>query len=282
MRRRFMQVDVFSHDPFKGNPLGVVIDGQGLSTQQMKDYATWSNLSEVTFVLPPSEEVADFRFRIFAGDQEYPFAGHPTLGTARAWLAAGGQPKNSGHVIAQCQAGLIPVRINESVLSFQSPARVRSHALDQAELQPICEILGISAEHVDAAFWADNGPGWVAVLLNSAQAVLELSPDASKHQGQWKIGVLGPLEPQDANRRGGFEVRALKFADGVLLEDPVTGSLNAAAAEWLIENGRATAPFTNHQGTVLGRRGRVDFELVDGTLWTGGATQVLIDGYFNV
>lgn len=276
MRRRFMQVDVFSRDPYKGNPLGVVLDGEGLDTAQMQDYSSWSNLSEVTFVLPPSDGHADFRFRIFAGEQEFPFAGHPTLGTVKAWLAAGGRPQNATEVIAECQAGPVPVRVQDELLFFQSPALLRSEALEEAEVRKISEILGIDAEAITAAFWADNGPGWRAVLLEDADAVLALAPDASRHPGMWKIGVLGPLES------GGFEVRALKFADGVLREDPVTGSLNAAAAEWLVAHQLAEVPFCNRQGTVLGRRGLVRFQQEDGTLWTGGATNVLIDGHIEL
>lgn len=276
MRRRFMQVDVFSQDPYKGNPLGVVLDGDGLDAAQMRDYSSWSNLSEVTFVLPPSDGRADFRFRIFAGQQEFPFAGHPTLGTVKAWLASGGSPQNPAEVLAECQAGLVPVRVQEDLLSFQSPALLRSEALDAAQVRQISELLGIDSAEIAAAFWADNGPGWRAVLLDSADAVLALAPDASRHHGVWKIGVLGPLAS------GGFEVRALNFADGVLREDPVTGSLNAAAAEWLLARRLAEAPFCNRQGTVLGRRGRVEFQQDHGVLWTGGATHVLIDGHIDL
>lgn len=275
MQRRFQQVDVFSATAYKGNPLGVVLDGSGLDTAAMQDYARWSNLSEVTFILPATSSAADYRFRIFARDREYPFAGHPALGTARAWLHAGGAPRDPQRLIAECGAGLVPIKIEETALSFASPQAIRSGALDPEELAGISRILGIEPAAIRDASWVDNGPGWAAVLLEDADRVLELVPDPSALPGRWKIGVFGALP---ASACEDYEVRALAIENGALREDPVTGSLNGAAAAWLIEAGHASAPLVNRQGTKVGFDGRVQLGLEDGQVWVGGQTAVLIEG----
>lgn len=275
MKRRFMQVDVFSEHPYKGNPLGVVLDGQSLSDEQMRDYSRWSNLSEVTFVLPPEDDQADYRFRIFSGETEFPFAGHPTLGTAHAWLASGGTPREHGKIHAQCTAGVVPVKFEASHYSFVSPPLQRTGEFDDERREAVREILGVAQEQILATQWVDNGPGWSAVLLDSADTVLGLQPDASKHRQKWKIGVVGALPEGEA---ASFEIRAFNFNHGALREDPVTGSLNAGVAQWLVDNGRASLPFSNRQGSVMGHRGIVDFNSFGDQLWTGGSVTSLIEG----
>ncbi len=276
MQRRFYQVDVFSSTPYKGNPLGVVLDGQGLETEAMQDYSLWSNLSEVTYVLPASDEQADFQFRIFARQHEYRFAGHPALGTARAWLDAGGVPHNPRQLILECGAGLVPINIDGDVLSFASPATIRSGDLEADELKELVTILDIDPATVKDSQWVDNGPGWAAVLLENSEQVLDIVPKIPQGPGRWKIGVIGAL-PQDRWPEK-FEFRALTIEDGALREDPVTGSLNGAATDWLSHAGYTTVPLINRQGTKVGRQGRVHMDRQDSQLWVGGATTILISG----
>ncbi|MET0812573.1 MAG: PhzF family phenazine biosynthesis protein [Microbacterium sp.] len=272
----FRQVDVFGDGTFTGNPVAVVLDADDLSTEQMQRISVWTNLSECTFVTKPTDPGADYAVRIFSLSIELPFAGHPTLGTARAWLSAGGTPRHHGRVIQECGAGLVPVRLEGDALAFAAPRRIRSGAVDAGLLSEVIAILGVDQAKVVAAEWLDNGPGWVGVLLDSAETVLGLTPDASRHPGVWDIGAVGPA-PDGADHR--FELRAF-FTDGEgpLREDPVTGSLNAAAAQWLIETGRADAPYTAHQGTALGRRGRISITRDDDGIWVGGRAEVLVDG----
>lgn len=276
MTHSFRQVDVFGSGPCTGNPLAVVLDAEGIDEETMRRFSIWSNLSECTFVLPPSDPGADYRVRIFALGTELPFAGHPTLGTARAWLDAGGVPREQGLVVQECAAGLIPVRIEDEILAFGAPPRIRSGAVDPELLTSVIEILGVDPDRVVDAEWLDNGPGWVGVLLDSAQTVLDLSPDVSGHAGAWKIGVIGA---QDADADTDFELRAFFGQEsGSMREDPVTGSLNAAAAQWLTATGRAQAPYRAAQGTALGRRGRVFISSSDETLWVGGRAEVVLSG----
>ena len=276
MTHSFRQVDVFGSGPCTGNPLAVVLDAEGIDEETMRRFSIWSNLSECTFVLPPSDPGADYRVRIFALGTELPFAGHPTLGTARAWLDAGGVLREQGLVVQECAAGLIPVRIEDEILAFGAPPRIRSGAVDPELLTSVIEILGVDPARVVDAEWLDNGPGWVGVLLDSAQTVLDLSPDVSGHTGAWKIGVIGA---QDADADTDFELRAFFGQEsGSMREDPVTGSLNAAAAQWLTATGRAQAPYRAAQGTALGRRGRVFISSSDETLWVGGRAEVVLSG----
>lgn len=276
MQRPFRQVDVFGAAPYAGNPVAVVLDAEGIDTDKLARFSVWSNLSECTFVLPPTTPGADYRVRIFSLSTELPFAGHPTLGTARAWLDAGGVSAVRGVVMQECGAGLVPVRIEGDLLSFAAPGRIRSGPVDPAHLARVVDVLGVDPERVVDAEWLDNGPGWVGVLLDSAATVLALKPDASAHPGRWDIGVIGP-SPADAETR--FELRAFFGGDdGPLREDPVTGSLNAAAAQWLLGTGRATAPYLAGQGTAMGRRGRLHIaEDAEGT-WVGGHARVAITG----
>ena len=283
MRRRFQQVDVFSSYPFSGNPLAVVVDGEGLSTEEMQHFARWTNLSETTFLLPPTSPEADYRVRIFTLARELPFAGHPTLGSCHAWLAAGGVPRDAGRIVQECGAGLVPVRRGEQGLAFAAPPLIRTGPVDEAFVQELASVLGIGRGEIVDAQWADNGPGWVAVLLKDADAVLAVEPDFSRYTGEGSldIGLVGPYPP---GAECAWEVRAV-FSDeqGGMREDPVTGSLNASLAQWLLSTGRATAPYVASQGTRLGRRGRPRIEQdADGTVWVGGATLTCIEGEVEI
>lgn len=276
MERQFRQVDVFGEDACTGNPVAVVLDAEGLDDEGLRRFSVWSNLSECTFVLPPTAPGADYRVRIFSLSTELPFAGHPTLGTARAWLDAGGVPAIPGTVVQECIAGLVPVRIDGDRLAFAAPPRLRSGPVDPALIATLVEILGIRHEQVVDAEWLDNGPGWVGLLLDHADTVLGLRPNASAYPGRWDIGVIGA---HDAGNEAAFELRAF-FTDGEapLREDPVTGSLNAAAAQWLIATGRASAPYIAAQGTAMGRKGRIHISSDEEDLWVGGRAEVILSG----
>jgi PhzF family phenazine biosynthesis protein len=273
MHRQFRQVDVFTGQPFLGNPVAVVHDADGLTDDEMRQFASWTNLSETTFLLNPVDERADYRVRIFTPARELPFAGHPTLGSAHAWLEAGGEPVIGDTVVQECKAGLIPVRRSPAgLLAFQAPPLVRSGPVDDADLAEITASLGVRRADIVAAQWADNGPGWVAVELASAAAVLALTPAITSRD----IGVFGAYPPGSPEA---FEVRAFTPLIGGTGEDPVTGSLNASLAMWLLSSGKATAPYTVSQGTALGRRGRVHVTAgEDGSIWIGGGTLTLISG----
>jgi PhzF family phenazine biosynthesis protein len=280
MQRRFQQVDVFAATPYAGNPVAVVLDAEGLSTDDMARIGRWTNLSETTFVLPATTPDADYRVRIFNLAQELPFAGHPTLGTCHAWLRAGNRPRREDLVVQECLAGLVPVRRTDGTLSFAAPPLVHSGPVDEAYVERIATVLQIKRDAIADAQWVDNGPGWVAVLLDSADAVLAVIP-ASAVDGKWDIGVVGAYPP---GAECALEVRAF-FTDerGGLIEDPVTGSLNASLAQWLLATGRATAPYIASQGTRLGRLGRVHIDQdTDGTIWVGGATTTCIDGQIDI
>lgn len=284
--RPFQQVDVFTATPYLGNPLAVVLDGQGLSTEQMQAFTDWTNLSECTFVLPPSTQGraagADYRVRIFCPGRELPFAGHPTLGTAHAWLRAGGQPRGE-QVVQECGVGLVAIRRDGPRLGFAAPALRRSGPLDNADVALIARGLGVARDDIVAHQWCDNGPGWRGVMLRSAEQVLALKPDAAVLAGL-DIGVVGPrgkVGVVGASDEDGiaFEVRAFFPGHGGLAEDPVTGSLNAALAQWLIGAGLAPERYVASQGTALRRAGRVHIERVaDGTVWVGGESVTCIDG----
>jgi PhzF family phenazine biosynthesis protein len=276
--RRFQQVDVFSPEPLRGNPVAVVLDGDGLTTEQMQRFTRWTNLSEATFLLPPEDPAADYRVRIFTAAGELPFAGHPTLGSCHAWLAAGGQPRDPAHVVQECGAGLVPVRSIEDQLAFQAPPLRRSGPLDEADLSRACRVLGISPGDVVDSQWVDNGPGWLAIQLSTAGAVLAVSPERLPDDaGRVDIGLVGPY-PKGAPCA--YEVRAI-FSDdrGQLIEDPVTGSLNASLAQWLVGSGRVVPPYVASQGTRLGRAGRPRISQdADGAIWVGGPTHTILEG----
>jgi PhzF family phenazine biosynthesis protein len=276
MQRSFCQVDVFTAEPYLGNPVAVVLDGKGLTTEEMQRFARWTNLSETTFVLPPEAGGADYRVRIFTPDSELPFAGHPTLGTCHAWLSAGGTARRADVVVQECGAGLIELRRNGSGLAFAAPPLIRSGPVEPELTGRIASMLGIGRDDIVDAQWADNGPGWVAVLLDSADAVLALRPG----EADLDIGVAGPYP---AGSPEAFEVRAFTPKLGGVGEDPVTGSFNASLAGWLLATGRATAPYVASQGTALGRRGRVHISRdPDGTIWVGGGTITCLDGHVDL
>jgi PhzF family phenazine biosynthesis protein len=276
MNRRFELVDVFNESPFSGNPLAVMVDAEDLSTDAMQQVTRWLNLSETAFLLPPSNPVADYRVRIFTLDREMPFAGHPTLGSCHAWLVAGGQPRRDSEVIQECGAGLVPIRRGNTALAFGAPPLVRGGSVDESKVLEIAEFLRINRSRIVDAQWVDNGPGWVVVLLESAKAVLDLEP-LRHYQTRMDLGVVGPYSP------GGplaFELRAF-FTDhqGGVREDPVTGSLNASTAQWLLVSGRAKAPYVASQGTRVGRTGRVHISVDDhGGVWVGGKTTTIFSG----
>ena len=279
MSRPFRLVDVFGVQPFSGNPLAVVADAEGLSGQEMQQIARWLNLSETAFLLSPTTSGADYRVRIFTLAHELPFAGHPTLGSCHAWLEAGGRPRDPGTIVQECRAGLVRVQRdadgNKGILAFAAPPLVRSGPVDEADLAQIAEVLRIDRTDIVDAAWADNGPGWVAVLLASAEAVLAVEA-VRHHPERIDIGLVGPHAAGPA----AFEVRAL-FSDahGALIEDPVTGSLNASIAQWLFASGRATGAYVAAQGTRLGRTGRVRIERDGaGQVWVGGRTTTLFAG----
>jgi PhzF family phenazine biosynthesis protein len=272
VRRPFRQVDVFTTGPHLGNPVAVVLDAEGMATAAMQRLAAWTNLSETTFVLPPTHPDADYRVRIFTPAAELPFAGHPTLGTCHAWLAAGGSPAQSGVIVQECGAGLVPVRRDASRLSFAAPPLLRSGPVDDALVDELAAALRIDRLDVVDAQWVDNGPGWVALLLPDADAVLRVRPGSVRHD----VGIVGRYPDGSCST---FEVRAFFPVDDATREDPATGSLNASLAQWLIVSGRATAPYVASQGTVLGREGRVHIDAdADGTIWTGGATVDVVVG----
>ncbi|HEY6686013.1 MAG TPA: PhzF family phenazine biosynthesis protein [Propionibacteriaceae bacterium] len=272
--RRFTQVDVFTDQLASGNPLAVVHDADDLTTQVMADFASWTNLSETTFLSAPTDTRADYQVRIFTTRSELPFAGHPTLGSAYAWLAAGGEPKDPDELIQQCGAGLVGVRRDETRLSFAAPPLIRGGDVATEDLAEIMTVLNIDHDLVVDAQWADNGPGWVALLLADAETVLALHPKAGDGGRFDSIGVIGPYPP---GSEVDFEVRAFTPLEGQR-EDPVTGSLNAALGQWLISTGRAPSSYVAAQGTALGRRGRVYVSKVDDEVWTGGHTVTGVTG----
>jgi PhzF family phenazine biosynthesis protein len=268
--RPFRQVDVFSPEPLRGNPVAVVHDADGLGEEQMAAFARWTNLSETTFLLRPTVAEADYRLRIWTPGGELPFAGHPTLGSAHAWLEAGGSPAGE-HVVQECGAGLVRVRRGDR-LAFEAPPLTRSGPVDAADVGRICRALRISEADVVDCAWIDNGPGWVGVLLADADAVLALQPDWAAFDGL-DIGVVGVHRPG-----GPADVEVRAFCPGLgITEDPVTGSLNAGLAQWLA-GGRLPSSYVAAQGTVLQRSGRVHLRLERQTVWVGGDTTTTVSG----
>jgi PhzF family phenazine biosynthesis protein len=274
--RRFNLIDVFTTVAYRGNPVAVVLDGDDLTAEQMQRVAHWLNLSETTFLLAPNDTRADYRVRIFMPTAELPFAGHPTLGSCHAWLAGGGSPKRVGAVVQECDAGLIPVRQTADGLAFAAPPLLRGGPVEESLVGHIASLLEIARGDIADGQWVDNGPGWVAVMLESADAVLALRPGPV----DLMLGVVGP-HPQGATEA--FEVRAFFPKDGCTVEDPVTGSLNASLAQWLLAGGRASAPYVVSQGSALGRAGRVHVSRdEDGEIWVGGATVTCAAGELDL
>jgi PhzF family phenazine biosynthesis protein len=274
MKRRFTQVDVFSATPLLGNPLAVVHDAEGLDDAQMKAFARWTNLSETTFLLPPTDPAADYRVRIFTPGGELPFAGHPTLGSAHAFLASGGDVKKPGEVVQQCAIGLVRVKRDGARLAFAAPPLRRSGPVEEPALRAqVMASLRIAPEALLDLVWVDNGPGWMAARLPDAAAVLALQPDFVAMQGL-KLGVVGAHPPGSDCQ---FEVRAFVPDLGVP-EDPVTGSLNAGLALWLQGAGLAGDAYVAAQGAALGRAGRVHVKRDADATWIGGDVTPLIHG----
>ena len=269
--RPITYVDVFTDSPYRGNPVAVVHDATGLSTEEMQRFARWTNLSETTFLLPPTEPGADYLLRIFTPAAELPFAGHPTLGSCHAWLALGGKPASADEVVQQCGAGLVKIRRGDR-LAFAAPPLVRSGPIDADLLADVVAALGVEPSAVVDSAWVDNGPGWLAVLLGSAEEVLAVRPSFIDQD----VGVVGP---HPAGSPEAFELRAFFPVNGALREDPVTGSLNASVAQWLLGSGRASAPYVASQGTALGWAGRAHISRDgDGTIWVGGGTVTCVSG----
>ena len=278
--RRFSQVDVFSAEPLLGNPVAVVHDADGITDEEMARFARWTNLSETTFLLSPTQPGADYRLRIWTPAGELPFAGHPTIGSAHAWLEAGATPATGGEVVQECAAGLVRLR-RAGRLAFAAPPLVRSGPVDATDRAAIARALRICEDEIVDAGWVDNGPGWVAVLLTDAEAVLALKPDFAAF-GDLEIGVVGPYRKigvvgsHGAGADAEIEVRAFVPTMGIG-EDPVTGSLNAGIAQWLAGD-RLPASYVSSQGTVLGRRGRVHIETEGETIWVGGDALTTVSG----
>ena len=274
----FSQVDVFAPQPLTGNPVAVVHDAVGLDDEQMAAFARWTNLSETTFLLPPTDQAADYRLRIFTPVHELPFAGHPTLGSAHAWLRAGGVPAQEGRIVQECGVGLVELRQEGGTLAFRAPDLLRSGDVDEATVARAIAALGVAPEQVLRTSWIDNGPGWLGVQLASAEDVLALRPDFVAMRGL-EIGVIGAHEGQLGEHIGAdYEVRAFcpEFA---VPEDPVTGSLNAGFALWLTREGHLPADYVARQGTVLGRDGRVRIRTDErGEVWVGGTCHTLVKG----
>ncbi len=273
MKHRFHQLDVFTAQALRGNPVAVVHGAQGLSDKRMAEFARWTNLSETTFLLPPTQPEADYRVRIFTPARELPFAGHPTLGSCQAWLLAGGVPRQGNEVVQQCGVGLVRVRRDAARLAFAAPPLQRSE-VEPRVLALVLKALGLSASSVRAAQWLENGPRWLGLLLADAHTVLAVQPDAAALKG---LATVGLVAPQAAGTDSDFEVRAF-VGDLSVYEDPVTGSLNAGLAQWLIADGLAPAQYVAAQGTAMQRDGRVHITSQGGEVWVGGEVQACIEG----
>ena len=274
----FQQVDVFTALAFKGNPLAVILDAEDLSDQQMAAIASWTNLSETTFLLAPTDPSADYRVRIFTPERELPFAGHPTLGSCHVWLSAGNSPKGE-HVVQECGVGLVRIKRNGRRLSFAAPPLRRSGNVAPDLLARLALGLRLEPATIKASQWIDNGPGWVAIMLTRRAEVLSIRPDFPAFAGQ-PVGVVAPWDAQEDGADANFEVRA--FISTRSAEDPVTGSLNAGLGQWLIGAGIAPDRYIVSQGTVLGRAGRVHVERAGRDIWVGGDTVTCIEGKIAV
>lgn len=272
MPRRFYQVDVFGSGSCSGNPVAVVLDAEGLSTLEMQRFARWTNLSETTFVLPPEDERADYRVRIFTPELEAPFAGHPTLGSCHAWLEAGREARGGDEVVQECGVGLVRVRRAGEALAFAAPPLRRSGPASAADTARVAAALGVETGELVAVEWVDNGFSWIVALFESAARVLELRPGSL----EFDVGAVGFHPP---GSEAAIEVRAFFPVNGVAAEDPVTGSLNAGVAQWLLGSGRLTAPYLATQGSAIGRAGRIHVDQnEDGTVWVGGRCETVITG----
>ncbi len=275
--RKYSEVDVFSPTAYLGNPLAVVHDAEELTSEEMQRFAKWTNLAETTFLLQPEDPAADYRVRIFSAAQEFPFAGHPTLGSAYAWLEAGGVPKNNGTIVQECGAGLVAVRVENQRLAFAAPPLTRFEPVEESLVHKVAAALGMSRERIVDASWLVNGPEWIGVRLSTAQEVLTLDPDPAD-LGTLCLGVVGPHLPGHETQ---FEVRAFVGGDPVW-EDPVTGSLNAGLAQWMTATGVADRRYIAAQGTVIGYQGRVHVAVENGEIWVGGDVTSCVRGEVNL
>jgi PhzF family phenazine biosynthesis protein len=272
-RFAFTQVDVFTDTPLLGNPLAVVHGADALDSERMQAFARWTNLSETTFLLAPTAAGSDYRVRIFTPGGELPFAGHPTLGSCHAWLERGGRPKTAGTVVQECGIGPVRLRLEGARAAFRAP-RLEQGEVDAANRGAVLEALGVPAGKLVDAQWLRNGPRWLGLLLDSAETVLGIVPDAARMKRFPEVGVIGP---HAAGRATAFEVRGF-VSHPNLYEDPVTGSLNAGLAQWLIGSGRAPARYIASQGTRLGRAGRVHIVQEGEDVWVGGHTVSCVRG----
>ena len=276
--RRYLQLDVFSSTPYQGNPLAVVLEGEGLSDAQMQDFARWTNLSETTFLLPPTAPEADYRVRIFTPMGELAFAGHPTLGSCHAWLAEGGQPSHASHVVQQCAKGLVNVRRQGRQLSFAAPPLARE-AVPAALQAKVMQALDLSADQLLAAQWLDNGSRWMGLLLREVQAVRAARPQATALRAMGVKAGLCALHPAGGQPEPVLEVRGIFLMPHGIAEDPATGSLNASLAQWLLQDGYVQAPYLARQGANIGRAGRLELSRdAAGQVWVGGTVHSCIDG----
>lgn len=270
--RRYLELDVFATGPLTGNPLAVVADAEDLTTEQMQAFARWTNLSETTFLLPPTDPGADYRVRIFTPRQEYPFAGHPTLGSAAAWLALGGVPRREGIVVQECGAGLVRVRTDGETLAFAAPPRTRTGPLDGDTLRRLATGLGLAPSDIVAHEWGVNGPRWPMLQLASLDVLRSLPSDAGV-----RVGLVGLVATSGAEPHA-YEVRGLVEGG----EDPVTGSLNAAVAQWFRDRGLVQGSWSVSQGRQAGRDGLIEVT-DDGTdLWIGGRVTVRVRGELDL
>ena len=275
----FKQVDVFSRTPLKGNPLAVVLGADELSEERMAAFATWTNLSETTFVLEPRDPRADYRVRIFTTLQELPFAGHPTLGTCHAWLEAGGIAKGE-EIIQECGVGLVRIRRQGGDLAFLAPPLLRSGPVDADLVERVRLGLGVEEGTITAAQWVDNGAGWLVLMLADRAQVMALQPDYAQLSGL-AVGVIAPCCPERDDTDAMFEVRAFIAGDGAP-EDPATGSLNAGVAQWLLSEGLAPASYVVSQGLTMGRAGRIHVEQIGDEIWVGGSAVTCIEGSLSL
>ncbi|WP_210480490.1 PhzF family phenazine biosynthesis protein [Naasia sp. SYSU D00948] len=271
--RKFAQVDVFSSAPLRGNPVAVVLDGEDISDEDMQAFARWTNLSETTFLLAPTAPEADYLLRIFTPGGELPFAGHPTLGSCHAWLRSGNEPLNRRDVVQECGIGLVHLRVEGDSIAFDAPHLRRAGDATEEETEHAIKALGVEPSKVHGVHWVDNGPGWLGVLLDSADTVLKLEPDFTA-MGDAKIGVAGR---HDGDGPADWEVRAFVPSLGIR-EDPVTGSLNAGLARWFFDADIVHAPYTVRQGTALGRDGRITVRPEGERIWVGGPSTTVISG----
>ncbi|MFJ4142488.1 PhzF family phenazine biosynthesis protein [Pseudomonas sp. NPDC089734] len=275
----FKQLDVFSREPLMGNPLAVVLGADEVDDARMAAFARWTNLSETTFVLKPVDPRADYRVRIFTTAKELPFAGHPTLGTCHAWLESGGMPKGE-EIIQECGIGLVRIRRSDNQLAFTAPPFRRFEPVEAQLLERVRLGMGLEPGAILDARWVDNGVGWLAIRLADRASVLALQPDYSQLLGL-AIGAFAPWNPAVDGDEAQFEVRAFVPGEG-MPEDPVTGSLNAGIARWLLSEGLAPDSYVASQGTAMGRKGRVYVQRVDDDIWIGGAAVTCIDGQVSL